>query len=163
MPMNHQQISEWCLAGGVSPFSPENVNPASLDLRWSGQVKFDSVTGTGWSSNYDATKISLLRNEIYLLDTLEYIKMPLDYCGLILSKTKLGRGGTELGHVGWVDPGFEGTITFQLIHFSRTHRTIEQNDRLIQLVLLKLDEATAVSYKEVGNYDGQHGPTGTCV
>ena len=161
--MNNQQINEWCAAGGVSPFYPEHVNSASLDLCWSGLVKFDSVTGTGWSTAYNLDQLTMFRGEIYLLDTLERIKMPLDYCGLILSKTRIGRGGSEIGHVGWVDPGFEGTITFQLIHFSRAERTIDKGDRLIQLVLLKLDEETAVSYSEKGNYNGQYGPTGLRV
>jgi len=156
--MNNKQINEWGLAGGVSPFSPENVNPASLDLCWSGLLRTD--TTIGWSGELNRLSHYLHKGDIVLLDTLEYIKMPLDYCGLILSKTKLGRGGTELGHVGWVDPGFEGTITFQLIHFSRKIRKIEKGERLIQLVLLKLDEAAAISYAEQGNYNGQHGPTG---
>jgi dCTP deaminase len=157
MILNNEQLTKWSSEGGLSPFVPENVNPASIDLRWSGNVRVPSVDG--WGDTYNIETLCMAHCGIYLLDTLEYVKMPLDCAGLLLSKTKMGRGGTFLGHVGWVDPGFEGTLTFQLHHVYPMVRTIHREERIVQLVLLGLVEAATLNYGEIGNYHGQSEPT----
>lgn len=157
MILNNQQLSEWGEKGGISPFSPSHINPASIDLCWSGNARFSYFSG--WSDMVQMESLKLARNGLYLLDTLEYVKVPLDCAGLLLLKTKMGRGGTFLGHVGWVDPGFEGTLTFQFNHLASPNRIITRGDRIVQLVLMRLELVATLNYADIGHYYGQNEPT----
>lgn len=157
MPLPYQKIIEWGNSGGISPFNPDNVNPASIDLCWSGRVRYPDIYDWGMLETRSA--LHLRTGSVVLLDTLETVAMPLNLCGMLLSKTKLGRAGTFLGHVGWVDPGFKGTLTFQLHHPVPFTHVINEGDRVLQLVLLEMNESADLNYKDIGTYYGQSTPT----
>ena len=159
MPLNDRQLANWCVNGGIFPFAHTNINQASIDLRWSGRLRTPNARRQDWNDSESYKWYILEPNNVYLLDTLETINMPRDCSGLVLLKTKMGRGATFLGHVGWVDPGFSGTLTFQLHHVFPFDRKIVKEERIVQLVLLRMDEPSQTSYKDTGNYYGQKEPT----
>ena len=58
--------------------------------------------------------LSLRRDCLYLFDTAEYVNMPADCCGFLTLKSSMGRAGMNMLHMGFVDPGFQGTLSFEV-------------------------------------------------
>ena len=161
MILPYQTIMAWAESGGIDPFDPALVNPASIDLRWSGAFRIASDDGLtdGWSKKMHADRLVLRRGDLNLLDTLEYIKMPLDCAGSLALKSSMGRQGLEHLHAGFFDPGFEGTATLEVENRHPRILAIEQGQRIIQLALMRCEEVPEVNYAQTGRYQGQRGPT----
>lgn len=157
MILPYQDIVKWASSGGVSPYDPELVNPASIDLRWSG--RFRMATPNGWGDETLAECLTLHRGEFFLLDTLEYIKVSVHHAGLLSLKSSLGRSGLEHLHAGWFDPGFEGTATLEVENRAPWSLNIAKGQPIIQLALIEMKAEPMVSYRDVGRYQHQRGPT----
>jgi dCTP deaminase len=152
MIANDNLIVDWATSGGVTPFELTNVNPASLDLRLSGEY-VNLETG----ERYTADEITILPGQAILASTLEYIKMPTTYAGSVYLKSSMARIGLDHALAGWVDPGFSGELTLEF----HSHRpvTLKKGQRVCQLVLIKMTDPPLKSYKQTGRYNGQRGPT----
>jgi deoxycytidine triphosphate deaminase len=153
-------LKQWAESGGLSPFEPANVNPASVDLRWSGKSKLALGTyfKNKWSLLEDSDTLILYPNQLYLLDTLEYIKMPVNAAGILMLKSSIGRQGLEHLHAGFFDPGFCGTATLEIINVSPRIVTITRGQRIVQLALQQMLTAPEISYAYTGRYNGQSEP-----
>lgn len=176
------QIKEWAeKQTGILPYTQENINPASIDLR----------IGVGWldvqypeirhicvpMTVYQVTIRTLLQNVIVdtlykvfrtpklmryrrptavLLTTLESISLPIDIAAQIKLKTTPTREG--LGHpiADWVDNGFLGQLTL-MVTANKTI-SIYPGDKICQLVLHKTKRPD-VSYATKGHYYNQIGAT----
>ena len=159
MVWNDRMIREWASAGGVQPYNPDNVNPASIDLCFSGRGKMAVAAITDWFTNYIGEQVRILPGEFWILDTLEYIKMPPDTAGMLFLKSTTGRLGIEHLHAGWFDPSFKGTATLEVVNFSPWARTILKGERIVQLVLVSMSEVPERGYDVTGRYNGQSVPT----
>jgi deoxycytidine triphosphate deaminase len=156
MVWNSEYILRWAEAGGITPLVPENINNASIDLRWSGRVRRADRYRQAWRDEETLDRLTLGVDELVLLDTLEVIEMPLDAGGMLMLKSSMGRMGLEHLHAGWFDPGFWGTGTLEMKNMAPWPVTIERNQRIVQLVMHQM-VAPAEAY--AGRYVGQHGPT----
>lgn len=155
---NDRMLEEWgFLYSGITPFCDECINAASIDLRWSGKWKVAELYG--WSNLYDTDTLMLEPGSFYLLDTLEYIRMPNNAVGKLFLKSSAGRMGIEHLHAGYVDPDFEGTLTIEIEIRVPWPVTIHSGQRLVQLTLESMAEAPQISYKTKGRYNGQNVPT----
>lgn len=136
----------------VTPYDPANVNPASIDLRLSGQF-VDMHTG----EKFDASSLTLRPGDAVLASTLEYVRLPESCAGLLALKSSSARKGLDHALAGWVDPGFWGDLTLEL----HAHRevTFEHGQRVIQLILMQMAEVPEKSYCLTGRYFDQRGPT----
>lgn len=143
------EINTWGLQGGIEPFNPENVNPASIDLTL-GESYIDLETGEELGGSF-----VLEPGQAILATTVEYIKLPPRYAASVYLKSSLARNGLDHALAGWVDPGFEGNLTLEL----HSHRPIKLSpgERIIQLVLLIMYKEPESPY--IGRYQGQRGPT----
>jgi len=155
MILTHQTLVRWAETGGIEPFHDALVGPASIDLRWSGRIR--PAGPDAWEDVLDTDQLTLQSGEAYLLDTLEYVSMRDNMAGLVLSRTSTGRRGMSLFHTGYVDPGFQGTLTFGLKVVVPWGVIIERGQPLVQLVVLATVEPTASPYS--GHYQGQNKPT----
>lgn len=158
MIWNDVMIRDWAMAGGVSPFVAENVNPASIDLRWSGRVRFAQHTGDLWSPVVEAEELVLYGGQLVLLDTLEYVNMPETAAGSLMLKSSMGRKGLEHLHAGYFDPGFEGTATLEITNMHPQPVTLKRGDRIVQLVMMAMTAPPIKSYQHTGRYNGQTSP-----
>lgn len=158
MILPYQDIIIWAESGGIDPFDRELVNPASIDLRWSG--RFKRANRGGWSDEMLAEALTLHHGDFFLLDTLEYIEMTTAYAGILALKSSLGRCGFEHLHAGFFDPGFEGTATLEVENRAPWTFTIERGQPIVQLALLCMLDTPDLSYAQTGRYQGQRGPTG---
>jgi len=167
MIWNDEMILHWIDEGGVEPYDLRCVNPASLDLRWSGNIKtalhlMDVDTHQyveAWSEVANVTGFSMQPGHFYLLDTLEYIKMPPDCVGKLFLKSSAGRMGIEHLHAGYVDSDFMGTLTMELEIRVPWPVTIMRGQRIMQLTIEKMIAAPLLSYRQTGRYQKQRGPT----
>jgi len=157
MIWNDVMLAQWASIGGISPFAPELVNPASLDLRWSGRYRFRE--GGKWSDVQLTSVLWMQPGELYLLDTLEYITMPPDAAGDIKLKSRVGRRGIEHLHAGFVEPAFAGTLTLEMTNVLKSLVPLQNGDRLVQLVLMSMAQVPQKPYSEVGHFMGQTEPT----
>lgn len=158
MLLPYQDLIQWASKGGVTPYCQERVNPASVDLCWSG--RFRRACFGGWTDSMLVESLTLHQGEFFLLDTLEYIKIDVLHAGLLALKSSLGRSGLEHLHAGWFDPGFEGTATLEVENRAPWPLNLVKGQPIIQLALLEMKSEPVVSYGDVGRYQGQRGPTG---
>lgn len=150
------ELTQWALSGGVIPFSLACINPASIDLRWSGRYRI--ATPTGWSAVQEANSITIAKGEFYLLDTLETVTVPLNWSGMLALKSSLGRNGLEHLHAGFFDPGFRGTATLEVHVIAPWPVVLVKEQRIVQLVFTEMKATPEKSYRVTGRYNDQSEP-----
>jgi dCTP deaminase len=162
MVLSDIQLREWGYHGGLTPYHGIHVNPASVDLTWSGRYKRAPRKRSLWDtselgfSDGCCDVLSLQPDAFYLLDTAEYVVLPASCCGLLTLKSSTGRRGLALAHAGFVDPGFEGTLTFGLSVMVPWPVSLECHDRLVQLVLMQMQSEPEAAY--AGHYQRSREP-----
>lgn len=149
-------IAEWAKNGGITPYDEAMVNPASIDLRWSGRYRIAKVTG--WSDVMEADVLKLQKGIFYLLDSLEYITMPDDCAGILALKSSMGRQGLEHLHAGYADPKFMGTLTMEIENRAPWELAIKRNQPILQLILERMEAVPYKGYDKTGRYNGQNTP-----
>lgn len=97
----------------------------------------------------------LKSGRLVLLSTNEYVKMPLDMAGLLVTTSSTGRVVLTHTHSSWVDPGFSGHLTLEYFSVSPWYIPLWRDQILIQLVVLSLTAAAEVGYNETGRYNNQ--------
>ena len=155
--LSDDQIVDWAVKGGVTPFEPSLVNPASIDLRWSGKSR--CAYRWGWSDVENQDELAVMPGLLYLLDTMETVAMPTNACGVLSLKSSMGRMGLEHLHAGWFDPGFHGTATLEIKNMAPWTIVLKRSQPIVQLALLSMSQEPRLSYKATGRYNGQEGPT----
>lgn len=145
------------------------AGPASVDLTLAGkilvpnsrrghtvrlgeQIRYREVTFT------KENPYILLPGEFVLGATNEEVSIPRDMCGFVQGRSSIGRIGLTVQNAGFVDPGFYGTITLELVNESRYAIGLIPDYRVVQLVLIDVRD-NEILY--AGKYNGQHDPTGS--
>jgi dCTP deaminase len=79
--------------------------------------------------------------QFVLASTLEYFRFPRDLAGRLEGRSSLGRLGLQVhATAGFVDPGFVGNLTFELINSGNLPIRIAPGFRLGQLCFFPLSE-----------------------
>ena len=107
----------------VEPLERGQVQPASIDIRLGNTfcVVEDSPTGIlelDKEIRYKtitADTYILLPNQFVLATTMEYLRLPDTLTAFVEGRSSLGRLGLFIQNAGWVDPGFEGEITLEML------------------------------------------------
>lgn len=134
----------------VSPYEPEQINPASVDLRI-GNEFIELRSG----SHFKQDTLQLSFGDAVLATTVEHVAIPSGYAAMLLLKSSRAREGLDHALAGWIDPGFEGQLTMEL----HAHRDVmvQAGQRVVQMVLHRMVAAPERPYQ--GRYQGQIGPT----
>ncbi len=151
-------IRAWGRDGGAAPFTPEQVNSASYDVR----VSDHWICPTRDPEEFRAPHIKLFPNEVVLASTVERVVIPRDVACDLKLKSTLGRLWVNHSMAGWCDPGFEGTITLELQNLGPEPFILEADRRIAQLIFMSMDSEPDVAYGEPGSgshYQGQEGTT----
>ena len=153
----------------VSPLEPEQIQPASIDIRIGNtysiledssfgiinldkEIKYKQIT---------TEKFLLLPGQFVLATTMEYFELPDNLTAFVEGRSSLGRMGLFIQNAGWVDPGFKGEITLELFNGNRCAIELKAGRRVGQLVFAQLDDNARNPYR--GKYQGQRGATGSKV
>ena len=153
----------------ISPITPEQIQPASIDIRLGNTFSVVEDTSSGIITLDTEIKYKTIETDTYLLlpgqfvlaTTMEYFRLPDDLTAFVEGRSSLGRMGLFIQNAGWVDPGFEGEITLELFNANRCAIQLNAGRRVGQLVFAKLDDHALNPYK--GKYQCQTGATGSRV
>jgi deoxycytidine triphosphate deaminase len=134
----------------------EQIQPSSVDLR----LDCDIVNLNSRRSQ-TAEEIEFYPGQFYLASTLETVTLPDNLCGILKGRSSIGRLGIVPITAGWVDAGFHGQLTLEVVNFGPSPVTLSAGTRICQLVLMEMDTSAKVPYDEKADqkYDGQTGPT----
>jgi dCTP deaminase len=153
----------------VAPIEPFQIQPASIDLRLGRHfLKIDENTLESLSLDAELPYIQIEKDEIIipphsflLATTVETVKIPDNVTAFVEGRSSIGRMGLFIQNAGWVDPGFEGTITLELFNANRLPLRLGAGRRICQIVFAFMDKATRAPY--TGKYQGQRGTVGSRI
>lgn len=151
-------LAEGSLA--IEPLEPEQIQPASVDIRLGDTFGIVEDTPSGIVGLEDEIAYKTIRTDRYILlpgqfvlaTTMEYVRLGADLTAFVEGRSSLGRMGLFVQNAGWVDPGFEGEITLELFNANRCALELRSGRRVGQLVFAQLDEAAKNPY--AGKYPG---------
>jgi dCTP deaminase len=136
----------------VDPWVESNVQPASLDV----------TLGDEWltisETKFTKDSIILPPGGCILGRTVERFKMPNTLVGELAGRSSVGRMFIAV-HVtaGYIDPGFEGTLTLEIVNLGSVDRVLTAGTRIAQVSFTRLTKPALRPYR--GRYQGQVEPT----
>ena len=154
---------------GVDPHTPDQIQPASIDLRLSDHfLKVDENRLEAMRLDREISYQELHQEEIVipphsflLAATLESIRLPDNLTAFVEGRSSIGRIGLFIQNAGWVDPGFCGTLTLELFNANRLPIRLQKGRRICQLVFARLDRSASNPYR--GKYQFQSKVTGSRI
>lgn len=161
MILNDAAIESLCKEGGmISPFSSDQLNPASYDVRLGDHVMIESVAT---KALIRAPIIAYTKESPWLLGpgqfclscTAEIFNMPEDVAGHFALKSSRGREGYSHALSGFIDPGFHNSrLTLELHNLRQLHAIPLYPGLLIgQVVFQWLRDKPVTSYRDKGHYN----------
>ena len=147
--------------GLVEPFAPEQVCPASYDVRLGTKFKVEGrICGPvedrkNWidreiNSNEE---FELYPGQFILAHTQEYVRLPHNIEAQFQLKSSRAREGIQHLFAGFIDPGFHGQVTLELKNVTQRHSIFLTPGMLIgQLRFASLDEIPMRPYSMTGRY-----------
>lgn len=148
----------------VDPMNEESIQPASIDLRLG--THFLIPDFNFFYHPYDIGDAPMLEQEgeeiiipamgFLLARTIERIRLSDDISGFVEGRSSVGRGGLFIHNAGFIDPGFEGTITLELFNAFPAPLRLKAGRRICQIVLM---DCRGESGGYHGKYQGQTNTT----
>lgn len=165
-------ITESVTCGSITirPFNARQLNPASYDLALASTIR---TINTGYKHPLDLADIkpytiindygdsyTMAPGEFILGCTQEFIHVPDTVVARVEGKSSLARVGLAI-HVtgGFIDPGFSGQITLEIVNLLPRPIILYPGMRIAQIAFQAVDKPPAASYEATGSYQGQTGPT----
>ena len=150
-------IRQFGESGGILPFNPEQINPASYDVTLGNHW----VCPTRAPEEIKSDSITLFPGEVILATTREFLKMPRDVVADLKLKSTLGRLWLNHSLSGWIDCNFQGQVTLELQNLGPYPRVLTSGMRTAQLIFMAMESAPEVAYGErgIGHYQSQTGAT----
>lgn len=142
----------------VTPLLADAIGDAGVDLRLAPQfivfrhsatTAFDALDSTqdprvmqelvekAWGEQF-----ILHPGELVLAATLEYVVLPADLAGQVVTRSSYGRLGLITATAVQVQPGSRGSITLELVNHGTTPIALTAGSRIAQLVLFGIVDAT---------------------
>jgi dCTP deaminase len=151
------------------------IGPASIDLKLSSIFKVFNIEKQslidpkkGLPKDYMKTyrlksneQFILHPNSFILASTVEYIKVPNNISVRVEGKSTLARMGILVHTAGFIDPGFEGTITLEISNQSNLAVVLYPGMYICQVAVEYLTSPAENPYNKRGKslYMGQKNPT----
>ena len=153
----------------IDPLDDDQIQPASVDLRLSDHfLKVDENRLEAIRLDREVPYQELTQKRIVipphsflLATTRERIRLPDDVTAFVEGRSSIGRIGLFIQNAGWVDPGFQGTLTLELFNSNRLPIRLQEGRRICQLVFARMDRATTRPYD--GKYQHQARATGSRI
>lgn len=154
-------IETLCLAGMVTPFDPEMLNPASLDIRLGDTLLIESAQSEELvpyplHEHSENNPYLLLPGQFALADSFEMFNMPDNVECVFKLKSSRAREGLDHALAGFGDPGWHGSRLTMEFTNNRQLWPVKQwpRKRVGQLKFTWLSSKPRRSYRETGRYNG---------
>lgn len=161
----------------ISPYDETNVEPASVDLRLGSDFikyeqpvteidtrKIESGELERAATTYgEMDSIRIEQGDFVIATTEETIAVPDFMAATVVGRSSLGRLGVEIHKTaGFVDPGFRGEITLEMINDNPNPVRLYPGQRIAQIIffyLFKNQPADNPYGHETSQYQDQSGAT----
>lgn len=164
------QIAARCEGGMVSPFDPELVNPASLDVRlgdalliesavndacWRFDQHDDGMVPYPFADHTQENPYLLVPGQFVLAHTIEVFNLPDDIAAQFMLKSSRARSGLEHLMAGYCDPGWHGSVLTLELHNSRQLHPVPlwPGMKIGQMVFHQMAATPQRSYALTGRYN----------
>ncbi len=154
------------MMGAIEHSKAELINPASINLRLGNTFAIpakmiDGVTlgerlPYGRRAIGDSEKYPLKPGEFILGTTKEYLYIPDNVAAFVQGRSSIGRIGLTVQNAGFIDPGFHGAITLELVNESPSVIYLVPGYPIAQLVFF---DCYKVKHPYQGKYNGQEDAT----
>lgn len=149
-----------------------SLQPASVDLTLDPVIQVDSFDGNIWRAlewspvdllAYGSQGYPLMPGQVILASTAETIHVPADLAARVEGKSTLGRLFIETHQTaGFVDPGFRGKITLEILNNSPVVQYLTAAMPICQISFTRLSSPALRPYGSEGlgsHYQDQSGAT----
>jgi dCTP deaminase len=134
----------------IRPFNPSQVNPASYDVRLAKDLLIESPCGKWLKAT---TPYMMEPGEFLLGVTQEKFRLPSNIEAIFMLKSSRGREGYEHVLSGYIDPGYTGNITLELVNVNRFRKLPLEEGMLIgQIRFMFTDSNSSRPYDKTGHY-----------
>ncbi len=176
----------------IDPFDEELVGPASLDLRLGNRFRVfkpsklthidvrtfeDTKLGEEEKGGrrievYEYSDVVIADDyfvihpgEFVLASVKEYIAFPPTVAGLLSGRSSIGRLGLLVHTVaGWIDPGYRGHLTLELVNVNSVPVKIYPGMRIAQVAFFRVNEVDTPYNKRKGSkYVDEEGATHSLI
>lgn len=134
----------------ITPFNPEQLNPASYDVRLANIIILEDGVKQVFTAEY-----LLKPKEFILAGTMETFNLPNDICGQFALKSSMARKGLSHNMAGFCDPGWNSSVlTMELCNMTQnTNIELVPGMRIGQMVFMRLNSSCEVGYDQTGKYN----------
>lgn len=149
---------------GLDPYDPQLLQPNSLDVRLDrhfllpggyGHIDTANVPA-GHMQPWEADSVLLRPGDFLLASTFEALRVPRDLVVQLEGKSSLARLGLVIHTTaGWIDSGFEGQVTLEIVNHAPWSLTLHAGATVGQLVFAR---TAPVRTPYNGRYQRQRGP-----
>ena len=161
MPLADWQIENLCLTGMLTPFDPDLINPASIDVRLGDNLMIESAATPDMIPyplfQHDQTNpYEMVPGQFVLAQTDVTLNIPPSLAAQFVLKSSRAREGLQHLLAGWIDPGFNGSVLTLELKNVRQLQPVQIWPSLLigQIVFHQMDGIPRRSYAETGRYNG---------
>lgn len=169
MILGDEEIIEEMVARDlVEGASCKQINPASINLRLGRTFlipkRKEECIHLGDEVEYERFELAnedefvLNPGQFALATTEEEVNLPGNIAAFVQGRSSIGRIGLTTQNAGFVDPGFHGHITLELVNENPNPIALRCGYPVVQLVFF---ETYSVSHPYDGKYNGQIEATGS--
>lgn len=157
----------------------QQVQPASIDLRLGAAFRIfnygnHALIDPSKPIDFDDfTELVTINERPFILhpgafvlgSTLEYVSIPANLVGRLEGRSSIGRLGVIVhATAGFIDPGFEGTITLEISNAGKIPVALHSGMRICQLTLLETGPVLRpYGAARRSKYQGQREPTASRI
>ena len=137
----------------ITPFEESAVDPDSVDLRLGSHFLFPKIPSKAaidlQSSSFPSSEFNvhvpaggelvLPAHQTVLGATLEFIKLPFDVSGQILTRSSIARRFVIIETAPWVHPNYRGCLTLEIANVSNSALILRPGMRIGQLILMLVE------------------------
>lgn len=154
--------------GLIAPYLAGNLQPASYDVRLDEVIRvphrnsLKSIDVADPESMRERTELYSMRDNgngfslgpgrFVLGATMEYVAIPNDLVGRIEGKSSVARLGLQIHCAGYLDPGFRGNVTVELVNFFDVPIIIRPEMLIAQFSFEWMSEPCRVPYQSGRNH-----------
>lgn len=155
------EIRALCEGGMVTPFDPELLNPASLDVRLGDQLLIETVQSADLvpyplGKHTEQNPYLLVPGQFALAQTVETFNLPGHVAAQFMLKSSRARSGLEHLMAGYCDPGWHGSVLTLELHNSRQLHPVPlwPGMKIGQMVFHLMSKLPLRDYGVTGRYNG---------